>query len=746
MKTNRRPGNTIMLVLIIATALGAVVFAALRLVRHESSLNKRASMYHEARLAAETLLQASFADLQERFDNRVAFPVDELSPKKNPLGVPAEFITRYVGDVNAPNTNLLNPSVTTYATMDAYNSEPVEVIGGPVQQGTWRFIDPRIPGNENDPLAGTMTFIRAVEILAKATVNRKGWTDENGSTAYTRQLLEVRDAPLFAHAIFYNLPMEIAPGPTMNIYGNVHSNGDMFIQSNSGLTFHNKVTAAGDIFHGRRGESGQGNSNGDVKFTNRDGKLISMKEDSTWEKEARDLHSGDWLISTANNWASIASQLFDGNLLNKAHGISAQNPVGVMDYVEDTNSGTSAKESLNYAYQLIQPTLKKADLAIPDKVTNPTGYQAAIERNEVEKQKFSYKAGLTVSVSATGNVSMYSYQRDGDGNLTYDAAGNPKKTVIEPKTSFVSVKKFASTGSGSSETVTSGLHDKREGADLNIVDVDVGQLRTIVHNNDSSDWSSGGQPASWWNGVVYVEFPQQNATTTRKDNVNPAIEGWGVKLTNAKEIPNPSYGQSKGVYGTSFATNQAMYVQGHYNADGNASTGSPTEPDSSSNFAKTNGEAPSALIADAVTFLSTNWSDANSAKGQSSRNASSFTEVSAAVLTGLVPSGKTGSKSYSGGVENFPRFLENWGGKTFRIRGSLVALFESEVANERWGKGDVYSAPNRNWGFHEKLGEGFYPPGTPSTRTYRGRDYRDLTAAEYESAIAKIKSEMPSSS
>jgi len=737
MKTHYRRGNSIMLVLIIATALGAVVFSALRLVRHESSLNKRANMYHEARLAAETLLQSSFAELQNRFDSRVAFPRDELSPDRNPLGVPSEFLTRYVGsDASNPETNLVSPTVNKYTSTTQFNSEPVEIIGGPVPPGDWRFIDPLVPGNENDPLAGTMSFVRGIEILAKATVARKGWSD--GTTAYTRQLLEVRDAPLFAHAIFYNLPMEIAPGPEMNVYGNVHANGDMFIQSGNSLNFHEKVTSSGDIFHGRRSESGKSASTSAVNFINRDGDFISMKDDNTWHQEAKDMFGGGWLTSDDANWATLASQLYDGNVLTKDHGISHQNPVGVMEYVEDADSATSGKQSENHAYQLIQPTLNKSELAIPDQTTDPAGYAAALDRNEVEKQKFAYKAGLTISVSGTGSVSMYTYQRDAEGNLTYDSSGNPVRNTISPKSNFVNVEMFSSTGSGSSETVVSGMHDKREGADQNMVDVDVGALRNIVHNNDASDWNSGGAPSNWWNGVVYVEFPTQNTSSNRVDNVNPAIDGWGVKVTNGQNIPNPSFAQTNGIYGTSFATNQAMYIDGHYNADGDPNTGSPTEPDNSSTFAGS-GEAPSALIADAITFLSTNWDDANSTKSKdSNRVASDFTEVSAAILAGIVPSGKTGSDSYSGGVENFPRFLEKWSGKTLRIRGSIVALFESEVSNERWGKGDVYNPPNRNWGFHEMLGEGFYPPGTPSTRTYRGRDYRDLNAEEYQAAVDKI--------
>lgn len=747
MNIKQRKGNTILLVLIISTALGAAVFATLKSVRHESSLNKRAYLYHEARFAAETLLQSSFADLHRRLTETIAFPVDELSPTRNPLSVPDEFVTKYKIDSSTPGGviiphNIIIPTKLKYTSMSDFESEDTEIIGGPIPPGEWRFIDPRVPGNENDPLAGTLSFVRGIEILAKATVTKNTW---GSSTAYTRQILEIRDAPLFAHAIFYNIPMEIAPGPEMNIYGNVHSNGDAFFQSNGGLYFHEKVTSADGIFHGRRGESGKGDSNGPVKMQNRDGDWISMQEDGSWHSEASSMFSGGWLESTDTNWETLANQLWDGNVQNSAHDVMTQNPVGVLDYVEDTNSNTTAKEAENFSYALIQPVLNETTLTIPDQTTDPDGYSKATRRNEVEKQKFAYNAGLTIEVDAAGLVNLYTLERNSDGEVQYESNGTPKKTTITPLSGFVTVEPFASTGGGSNEVVTSGMYDKRRGQELDIVEIDVEKLTALIHDNDGDDWVSGSKPENWWNGVVYVSFEQQSATSTRVDDVNPATGDWGVKITKSKKIPNPDFARSKGIYGTTFATNQTMYIDGHYNSDGDSSTGSPVAPDSPSNFADQGQEASSALVADAITFLSTNWDDQDSAKSMSNRVASSFTEVSAAILAGVVPSGKTGSNSYSGGVENFPRFLENWSNKTLRIRGSIVGLYESEVATEQWGSGDVYNPPKRNWGFHQKFGEGFYPPGTPATRTFRGTDYQDLSETEYHTAVTQIKANLSTS-
>ena len=59
----------------------------------------------------------------------------------------------------------------------------------------------------------------------------------------------------------------------------------------------------------------------------------------------------------------------------------------------------------------------------------------------------------------------------------------------------------------------------------------------------------------------------------------------------------------------------------------------------------------------------------------------------------------------SGGVHNFPRMSENWtiGTARLAIRGSMVAMFESEVACEPWLATRVYSAPTRLWGLHTNL-------------------------------------------
>jgi hypothetical protein len=91
----------------------------------------------------------------------------------------------------------------------------------------------------------------------------------------------------------------------------------------------------------------------------------------------------------------------------------------------------------------------------------------------------------------------------------------------------------------------------------------------------------------------------------------------------------------------------------------------------------------------------------------------------------------------SGGAHNLARFLENWGGRAVYIRGSLVALFESRMADEPW-RIDYYGAPARNWGFCDLLQNGTFPPGTPRVISFRRVDYTDLTKADYDAALAGL--------
>src|SRR5208282_5380522 len=75
------------------------------------------------------------------------------------------------------------------------------------------------------------------------------------------------------------------------------------------------------------------------------------------------------------------------------------------------------------------------------------------------------------------------------------------------------------------------------------------------------------------------------------------------------------------------------------------------------------------------------------------------------------------SEHYSGGMENFPRFLETWGlANVFTYNGSMVKMFPSLYATNAWNNNNnIYSPPKRNWSFDLNFRDPTkLPPLTPS--------------------------------
>ena len=177
-----------------------------------------------------------------------------------------------------------------------------------------------------------------------------------------------------------------------------------------------------------------------------------------------------------------------------------------------------------------------------------------------------------------------------------------------------------------------------------------------------------------------------------------------VRLQNGIQLPP---------LGLTVATMDPLYVQGHYN-DNPAWLGT----------ANVSTALPASLVGDAITILSTAWSDANSVVLEASRNAAATT-VNAAILAGEMD---TTAGHYSGGMENFPRFLENWGsGNIFTYNGSMIKMFPSLYATNVWGSTNVYNPPARNWTFDTNFENPMMlPPLTPSLQVVNRSQWASL--------------------
>lgn len=145
------------------------------------------------------------------------------------------------------------------------------------------------------------------------------------------------------------------------------------------------------------------------------------------------------------------------------------------------------------------------------------------------------------------------------------------------------------------------------------------------------------------------------------------------------------------------------------------------------------GKVPAAIISDAATFLSTNWDTNKLLPAVNDRDAANMS-VNAALVTGHVPSD---GGNYSGGVENLPRFLEDWGGRTFNFMGSLTSIWESQQANSQFNN-SYFVDPIRNWSFDPDLYSPLnLPPASPVARSFRTFGWQHETVGYARDEFAK---------
>lgn len=719
-----RRGSALLLVIIMTAALSMVAASLLKLGATERRINKSSIQYSHAQNTAETMVEYGFAELKTRWRRETSFPMNAL--RSDPLVIP--------------------PTAKSFLDDGRVIYEELQLIGGHVPPGEWRYIDPNDPANLNDAQKGKMVFSRDVNVFGKAVVTDSALGQ---SEAYCMQTLMVRDAPLFLHAIFYNMDLEFHPGPQMDMQGPVHSNGDIYVQAINRLRFHSTLNAAGEMIYGYKQKNGAVTQTGRVEVKNGDGDWVNFYKGG-WKKSSSSYF--DSIVT--DDWREVSTDRWDGNVASGAHGIPKMNPLGIDDYVPD-DPKTAANEKYNPAYALIEPLVE-------DSHDNFKG-------EEVREQQFAYKAGLIFKVdkvadnSAPGGydyeLSAYKYNRE----KQLDPKSPPKikdglpmmqdlkldkveKKLGQP---LLTVNRYAEDGSGKP---SGGFYDRRQQVGMDVIELDVGLLAELI--NDGEDLKGNKDPwngqfklnpgkAIDWNGVVYVELPHDSSTSARNDKVMPAERNVALRLNNGGTIPNPDFSKKTGYdEGFTLATNGQLYVKGHFNADGDSSTGSSTETDDG--LTSSSDEAAAALYADAITILSDAFDDSKS-KMSPSKRVADFTEVSAALVTGLLPTVPGGS-DLSGGAHNLPRFLERWSGVEFRYRGSLVALYESEAGTAPMNSGHSawYSPPKRNWGYNELFGAGIYPPGTPNVRDFRRTNFKFLNEVEYSAALKDINGYSPS--
>lgn len=245
-----------------------------------------------------------------------------------------------------------------------------------------------------------------------------------------------------------------------------------------------------------------------------------------------------------------------------------------------------------------------------------------------------------------------------------------------------------------------------EGREDNIV-ADVLDINVnLLHN-----WIVGA--AGHANSIMYVNFIRSGVGAECPSVTHINCDYPVVRLYNGSTLRAP----------WTLATDRPLYIRSNYNNV---------------------GWQPSSVLGDAITFLSNNWVDRPTA-WTPLNNVATEMWVYAAIAAGhsatpcdfMVPScvipatppATAGTyPNYGGGLENFPRFLENWSGDNMHYRGSLVSLFQSfYAARRRWSWQGYYSPPVRDWQFELRFRDpNNLPPGTPTAGTVNQIAFRPV--------------------
>jgi hypothetical protein len=265
------------------------------------------------------------------------------------------------------------------------------------------------------------------------------------------------------------------------------------------------------------------------------------------------------------------------------------------------------------------------------------------------------------------------------------------------------------------------------------------------HNMGLGLYGTVGSPSQNLNALINSTSPPDPYGTASANNriatcTNTARQNWisgarhVLKLVDGSlgNVPNSPTGTSTDPGGFTVAAENPVYVQGDYNTNASDTTWNATPVDEA-------GRSSAAVIADTVTLLSDSWDDRNSFMNDptqpNDRNAT-VTRYRLAIAAGKTRNftrpttwSTAAAQDFGtdGGLHNFLRYLENWGGQTLYYKGSIVSLFYSTYNTGTYKSALVYSPPTRGYSFDSDFStpQGL-PPGTPLFRDVNSLGYRQL--------------------
>lgn len=616
--------------------------------------------------------------------------------------------------------------------------------------------------------AGLNSLEYGYTVRAKAT--NQASNDEEASVG--AEFL-VGNIPLFQFVAFYERDLEILPGPNMTLKGRVHTNGNLYLGAGNTLTIGDdpangittvQVSARGNIFRGRKDQPiCQGTVIVDkledtvAPFGDLDpltlpcsGGSTSAVPSSTLAQWRGSLVAGMQSISvpqpgiisrppqgTGIYWSRADLRI--ALVLNSPGQLPGGPLLPARIEVQDANGNQDATKTALLWNFMSDPIVGGVYAnGAPSSLTGPLAGTRPIFYTEVPVTGHQLTGGSTCTCSNTApncnstNPSCYpQLNSTGSGYSTTRYIGCPAGTGAcnnggqslnaNPFNRTYGSNNFVGASGrpgmlGDLDYRRGGFYNWREKKWMYLLNVNVADL--LRWNSfqpagsklfDNADNSDGGL-------ILYL--------TVVGPNSGSSANNYGVRIFGSRNLwfpTNPGPGQDP--TGITVVSDQAIYVQGDFNQGNNAAPPYGTSGAPPSNLPK----QPAAILGDSINILSNayfnssgcmNDCQSNKSLADASRSATT-TWIHAAFLAGV---DDTEVGNYNGGLENYPRFHENWSGITFYYRGSFVSLGNPQHVNGRWcGTGgtltsgcNIYNPPVRDWNYDPFFNNAAnLPPLTP---------------------------------
>ena len=734
MKINKtQSGSTLFVVLILMVVLTAFIGGAYEVSTTLERNVQRSIALQQAQAIGNAAVEVAFAQWKKTCIASQTLQLSSSSfatiAKPENSGVSGTTFntttTYYKGTTPANGTGANWVTISNYGVVAAgANFNPLDGSVTGTSKPTQSYDQPVTTGSGT--LGSSFYYIASADVTVPVL---------NGTvTSKVRRIFRKKFQNPFQYAIYYNDDIESRNPPTMSITGKVFTNANIWICSGNTITFNDTVNYAGGL--GYENNLMNYNNPGSTFTSGSDPRYYDPSGTFTPSSPIFSRGTPSGMNAQAIYNAASLSDSNNGNLNNIYHDLIEIAPI-----YSSTTSPTSDPFD-NSAAHSVDPTnpanfrlYNQADLALIINSTGAVSVQSPATSGTAMPVNSGTFAVIWSSASGattgTTNVSGTSVINSGSSSLlntalvyaalmggTVTSLSGTTKTIYSFVTSGTvgsGVTGVAALATSSGTLATTSFTDKRQSATVNLTSVNVGNL-TANLNNLASVISST-------TALIYLSDARNNkvtydtyGTVTGTTGSYSGMSGFRLTGTGGSYIPLPAL---------TLASSSPVYVQGDFNTNGSppsntstsgatynsssvvdklayktvigTSTNAVTVSSTNTNYA--DGPPPTAIVADAITILSNGWSDGNATASLSSR-AATATTINAAFMTGVVP---TNGGVFSGGIENFPRFLESWSNTSFTYHGSMVEMFKSSVGFKSWKDpgttASVYNAPNRVWSF-----------------------------------------------